>query len=77
MPVAEIMPVVLQGYLPMKPPMQSVVFVPASPQERSAQQAVDDQVSAYARHPALYPSLGDGQARCPSLVSRCLCSVLP
>lgn len=48
-PVPKIMPGVLQGYLPMKTPMQSVVFVPASPQEGSAQQQLDDQVSAYAR----------------------------
>jgi acid phosphatase (class A) len=48
-PVPEIMPGVLQGYLPMKTPLQSVVFVPASPQEGSARQQLDDQVSAYAR----------------------------
>jgi acid phosphatase (class A) len=47
-PVPEIMPGVLQGYLPMKTPLQSVVFVPAAPQEGSARQQLDDAVSAYA-----------------------------
>ena len=46
-PVPEIMPGVLQGYLPMKPALQSVVFVPAAPQEYSARQQLDDAVSAY------------------------------
>ena len=47
-PVPEIMPGVLQGYLPMETPLQSVVFVPAAPQEDSARQQLDDAVSAYA-----------------------------
>jgi len=45
-PVPEIMPGVLQGYLPMKTPLQSVVFVPAAPQEGSARQQLDDEASA-------------------------------
>jgi len=47
-PVPEIMPGVLQGYLPQQPALQSVVFVPAAPQEGSARQQLDDQASAYA-----------------------------
>jgi acid phosphatase (class A) len=47
-PVPEIMPGVLQGYLPMKEPLRSVEFVPASPRENSALQNLDDEVSAYA-----------------------------
>ncbi len=47
-PVPEIMPGVLQGYLPLKPALQSVVFVPAAPQEGTPRQQLDDQASAYA-----------------------------
>ena len=46
--VPEIMPGILQGYLPMDHPLQSVAFVPASPKEHSAQQELDDAVSKYA-----------------------------
>lgn len=46
--VPEIKPGILQGYLPLDQPFQSVEFVPASPQENSAQQQLDTAVSHYA-----------------------------
>ena len=46
--VPEIRPGILQGYLPMDKPFQSVEFVPASPEENSAQQQLDTAVSNYA-----------------------------
>ena len=44
--VPEIRPGILQGYLPMDPPMASVEFVPPAPAPGSARQAMDDGVVA-------------------------------
>lgn len=44
--VPEIRPGILQGYLPMDPPIASVEFVPPAPAPDSARQAMDDGVVA-------------------------------
>jgi acid phosphatase (class A) len=43
--VPEIRPGILQGYLPMSDPLESVIFVPASPQENAARQQLDNAIS--------------------------------
>ena len=46
--VPEIRPGILQGYLPMSDPLESVVFVPASPEENAARQQLDNAISRQA-----------------------------
>jgi acid phosphatase (class A) len=43
--VPEIRPGILQGYLPMNDPLESVIFVPASPDENAARQQLDNAIS--------------------------------
>ncbi|MEJ2530272.1 MAG: phosphatase PAP2 family protein [Halioglobus sp.] len=43
--VPEIRPGILQGYLPMNDPLESVIFVPASPAENAARQQLDNAIS--------------------------------
>jgi len=46
--VPEIRPGILQGYLPINDPLESVIFVPASPEENAARQQLDNAISRQA-----------------------------